>query len=105
MTNEENKSLNEIYKAVTDFKSDVKDLFRDIKDQFRDLKDEMRDLRKENEGLTEIITNELDDSSPETMIDKALALAQSQPELAKMAMDKFGDKLAPLLEHFVKGQS
>ena len=104
MTNEEQKSLNEIYKSVTDFKSDVKDLFRDIKDQFRDLKDEMRDLRKKNEELTDIINNELDDSAPATILDKALALAESQPKLAEMAMDKFGDKLTPMLETFIKGQ-
>jgi len=104
MTNEEQKSLNEIYKSVTDFKSDVKDLFRDIKDQFRDIKDEIRGLKKETEELTEIITGELDDSEPATMLDKALALAESQPKLAEMAMEKFGDKLTPLLETFIKGQ-
>jgi uncharacterized coiled-coil DUF342 family protein len=100
MTDSENKSLNEIYKAVTDFKSDIKDLIRDLKDDNRDLKEEIKELKNEIQDLSEIINDELNESTPDTIIDKVLALGESQPELASKLIDKFGDKILKLLDTF-----
>jgi len=104
MTEHESKSLNEIYKAVIDFKSEMKDLIRDVKDDLRDVKEELRELKTENTALIEMIESELDETEPVTMIDKAMALAEKQPELANKLVDKFGDKISNFLDSFNNGE-
>ena len=104
MTESENKSLNEIYKSVVDLKVDMKDLIRDVKDDLRDVKDELRELKTENTALIEMIESELEDNEPITIVDKALALAEKQPELANKLIDKFGDKISGFLDDFGKGE-
>ncbi len=99
MTDAETRSLNEIYRLISDFKADTKELIRDLKDDNRDLKEEIRNLKGEIEDLSDLITAATeDDQTPETMIDKAMALAERQPELASKLIDKFGDKIGLFLD-------
>jgi cell division septum initiation protein DivIVA len=98
MTDSENKSLNEIYRLISDFKADTKELIRDLKDDNRDLKEEIKDLKNEIEELSDLISSATEDDSPETMIDKAMALAERQPELASKLIDKFGDKIGVFID-------
>lgn len=104
MTDSEQRTLDAVYRTIVDFKSDTKDLIRDLKDEFRDLKDEFKELKTENTALIEMIEAELDDTEPATMVDKALALAEKQPELANKLLDKFGDKISNFLDTFGKGE-
>ena len=99
MTDAENKSLNEIYRLMSDFKADTKDLIRDLKDDNRDLKDEIKDLKSEIEELSALIKAELDGGEePASILDKAVALAERQPELASKLIDKFGDKIGLFID-------
>ena len=104
MTDTEQRTLDAVYRAIVDLKSDSKDLIRDLKDDLRDVKEELRELKTENTALIEMIEAELDDSEPATIVDKALALAEKQPELANKLIDKFGDKINIFLDSLGKGE-
>jgi len=99
MTVDEQRSLNEVLTAILNFKSDMKDSFRDLKDDNRNMRDSIRDLEKKVEDLEDIIVDATDDNqTPETIVDKAMALAERQPELASKLIDKFGDKIGTFID-------